>query len=65
MLLDQGLPKFLSGETMMTVMYIQNRSPHKSLDNTTPEEVFTGKMLSVDHLRIVGSSTYIHVLKEK
>lgn len=49
----------------MTTIYIQNRSPHKSLDNTTPEEVFTGKKPSVDHIRIFGSTTYIHVLKEK
>lgn len=42
MLLDQDLPNFLWGEAVMTAMYIQNRSPHKSLDNTTLEEVFTG-----------------------
>lgn len=50
MLLDQDLSKFLWGEETMTTIYIQNRSPHKSLDSTTPEKVFTGKKLSVDHL---------------
>lgn len=50
MLPDQDRPKFLWGEATMTTVYIQNRSPHKSLDNTTLEEVFTGKKLSVDHL---------------
>ena len=50
MLLDQDLPNFLWGEAAMTAEYIQNRSPHRSLDNTTPEEVFIGKNLSVDHL---------------
>ena len=50
MLLDQDLPKFLWGEAAMTVIYIQNRSPHKRLDNTTPKEVFMGKKPSVDHL---------------
>ena len=65
MLLDQDLPKFLWGEAAMTALYIKNRSPHKSLDNTTPEEVFTGKKLRVDHFRIFGSPTYVHVPKDK
>lgn len=64
-LLNQDLPKFFWGEATMTIVYVQNRIPHKSLDNTTPEEVFTGKKLSVDHLRTFGSPAYIHVLKDK
>ena len=31
----------------------------------TPEEVFTSKKLAVDHMRIFGTSVYIHVPKEK
>ncbi len=31
----------------------------------TPEEAFTGKQSSMDHLRIFGSPTYIHVPKDK
>ena len=49
----------------MTVVYIKNRSPHKSLDNTTCKEVFTRNKLSVDHLWIFGSLAYIHVPKDK
>ena len=52
MLFDQDLPKFLWVEAAMIIVYIQNRSPRKSLDNTTPEEVFTGKKPSVDHVHI-------------
>lgn len=50
MLHDQDLSKFLWGEATKTIVYIQNRSPHKSLDNRTPEEVFTRKKPTVDHL---------------
>jgi hypothetical protein len=39
--------------------------PHKPLEEKIPEEVFTGKKPSVDHLRIFGSPIYIHVPKEK
>jgi hypothetical protein len=35
------------------------------LEEKTPEEVFTGKKPSVDHLRIFCSLVYIHVKKEK
>ena len=41
MLLDQDLPKFRWGEAPMTAISIQNRSPHRILDNMTPEEAFT------------------------
>ncbi len=36
MTFDQDLPKFLWGEATMTTIYIQNRSPHRILDNMTP-----------------------------
>lgn len=64
-LLDQYLLKFLWGAATIFFMYVQNRSPHKSLDNTTPKEVFTGKKLSVDHFCIFGIPTYVHVSKDK
>lgn len=65
MLHDQDLPKFLWGEATKTTVYIQNRGLHRSLDNKTPEEVFTGKKPAVDHLRIFGCLVYIHILKDK
>lgn len=61
MLHDQDLPKFLWGEVMKTVAYIQNRSPHRSLNNQTLEEALTGKKPNVDHLRIFGCPMYIHI----
>jgi hypothetical protein len=38
----------------MTVVYVQNRSPHKTLRNMTPEEAFTGVKSEVRHLRYLG-----------
>jgi hypothetical protein len=52
-------------EASSTVVYVQNRSPHKILGNKTPEEVFTRKKPEVSHLRIFGCPVYIHVPKEK
>ena len=65
MLHDQDLPKFLWGEATKTTIYIQNRSPHRSLDDKTPKEVFTGKKPFVDHIRIFGCPVYIHIPKDK
>jgi transposase InsO family protein len=65
MMYDQNLPLSLWGEATSIAVYIQNRFPHKAPKEKTPEEVFTDKKPSVDHLRIFGSLVYIHVPKEK
>lgn len=65
MLHDQDLPKLLGGEATQIVVYIQNRSPHRSLDNMTPEEAFTGRKPSVGHLQIFGCHVYIHIPKDE
>ena len=58
MLHDQGLPMHLWEET---VVYVQNRCPHRVLGMSTLEEAFTGKKLNVSHLNIFGSSVYVLV----
>lgn len=65
MLHNQYLPQFLWGETCVIVFYLQNRSPHKILNNMTPKEEFTRNKTSVNHLRIFGFHVYIHILKDK
>ena len=65
MLCDQGLPKFLWGESSNTALYVQNRCLHSTLDSKTPEEVFSGKKPDVSHFRVFGCPVYFHVPKEK
>jgi hypothetical protein len=65
MMHDKKLPLSLWAEAASTAVYIQNRCPHKALEEKTPEEVFTGCKPSIDHLRIFGSPVYIHIPKEK
>jgi hypothetical protein len=62
---DQSLSMYLWGEAAMTTIYVQNRSPHRILKDMTPEEAFSGKKPSVEHLRIFGCPIYIHVPKDK
>lgn len=39
---DQDLPMFLWVEASSTTVYVQNRSPHQILGDTTPKEAFIG-----------------------
>ena len=52
-------------EASKTMVYVQNRTPHRVLENKTPEEIFSGKKPKVSHLRIFGYPVYIHIPKEK
>jgi hypothetical protein len=47
-----------------TTCYLVNRSPSSTLDDTTPQEVWSGKKPSLQHLRVFGCDGYAHVPKE-
>jgi hypothetical protein len=65
MIHDQDLSMYLWAEATRTIVYVQNKSPHKVLENKTPEEVFSGKVPEVSHLRIFFCLAYIHIPKDK
>ena len=65
MLHDWDLPMHLWEEKARKTMYVQNRTPHRVLDNKTLEEYFLGVRPEVSHMRIFGFPVYIHVPKEK
>ena len=65
MLHDQDLPMHLWAEATKTMVYVQNHTPHRVLENKTPEDVFSSKKLEFIHLRIFGCPLYIHIPKEK
>ena len=61
MLHDQYLPMHLWAEATRTVVYVQNSTPHRLIDNKTPEEASSGEKPEVNHLRIYlfpGVHTY-------
>ena len=57
MLHDQDLPMHLWVKVSRIVVYVQNRTPHRVLENKTPEEFFFSKKLEVSHLRIFKKRT--------
>ena len=64
MLHDQGLPLHLWVEACNTMVYLHNRSLHRTPGMKTPEEAFNSKRPDVGHFRIFGSLLYFHVTKD-
>ena len=56
MLHDQDLPMHLWVEAARIAMYVQNHTPHRVLENKTPEEVFSDKKL--EYLAIQCTYTF-------
>jgi transposase InsO family protein len=65
MIHDQSLPMCLWEEACMTTVYVQNRSRHQILKNTSLEESFTRVKPEIGHFRISGCPIYFHLPKEK
>eukprot|EP00253_Pinus_taeda_P010377 PITA_10377 len=65
MLSGAGLGQEFWEEAMDTACYLVNKSPSSSLEDKTPQEVWTGKKPSLSHLRVFGCDAYVHVPKEK
>jgi transposase InsO family protein len=61
MIHDQDLLMHLWEEATKIVVYVQNKSPHKVLENKTPEEMFSGEKSKFIHLRIFGCPIFVHV----
>lgn len=65
MLTDSGLPKNVWAEAANTAVYIINRCPAEAIDFKIPEEVWTDRQVSVNHLRIFGSKVVAYIPKHK
>jgi len=53
-----NLPINFLGDALLIATYILNRVPSKSVP-ATPYELWFGKKLSLDHLRLWGSAGYV------
>src|SRR5579859_3429582 len=61
---EAQLDKRLWMEIVDTVVYLKNRSPTTAV-TTTPYELWYSVKPNLSHLRIIGSTAYVHVPKEK
>ena len=65
MLLDAKLSQKFWAEAVSTATYLRNRSPTTALQNSTPHEAWHGSKPCVNHLRVFGSMTYVHIPKDE
>jgi hypothetical protein len=54
MLKAKKLPNWFWGEAVLAAVYILNKTPTKSVEGTTPFELWYGKKLTVQNLRTFG-----------
>ena len=64
MLLDSKLPQSFWAEAVSTAAYLRNRSPTSAVEGMTPHEAWYGCKPGVEHLRVFGSTAYVHTPKD-
>lgn len=66
LLFDSGLPHVLWNEAVETAVYLTNRSPTVAIEATkTPYEMRFQTPPKLDHLRLFGCKTFVHLVKEQ
>jgi hypothetical protein len=65
MLQETSLKPSYWAEAVNTAVYLINRSPTKALKGMVPEEAWTGRTVSLRHLRVFESRAFAHIPKEK
>ena len=59
LLMTAGMPRRFWGEAVMTVVYLLNQSPTRSLNEKTSHEAWYHKKPAVRHLRVFGCVAYM------
>jgi hypothetical protein len=59
LLKSKDVPPRFWGEAVVTVVFILNRAPTKSLQNMTPYEAWHGKKPRVDHMKTFGCVAHV------
>lgn len=65
MLKGRDLSNEYQVEAVACVIYVNNRSPTKSVMNRVPEQAWLGMSCSISQLRVFGCVAYAHVPKER
>jgi transposase InsO family protein len=65
MLKSKNMPKEFWAETVDCTFYLLNWRKTSSLENKTPQEVWSGIKPTMSHLKVFGSVAYVHILDQK
>jgi len=61
MISDKKIPKSFWPEAVNWTVHVLNRSPTLAVKNMTPEEAWSGIKPSVEHFRVFGCVSHVHV----
>ncbi len=61
---NRKIPRDMWGEIIKTVAYLSNRSSHYQLGKIS-YEMIKGVKSNLSHLRIIGSTAWVHIPKKK
>lgn len=59
-----GYNEKIWAEAVNTAGCLKNRSSHKAIKGSTPEELWTGKKIDMSYLKVFGCLAYAHVPKD-
>jgi len=62
---DSKLGNEFWGQAVLTAAHVHNHIPSRSHNDMAPLEYWNGKPPGIGHLRIFGSTTWVHIPKEK
>jgi hypothetical protein len=65
MLNDRKILKSMWEKIIKTIAYLFNRSSHYQLNDKISYEIIKSKKFDLSHLRIIESTTWVHILKKK
>ena len=61
MRLHSGLPKMFWADAVNIAVYLTNRGPSVPLEHRLPEEVWSGKEVSLNNLKVFCCVSYVHI----
>lgn len=62
---EKKVPKTFWPESMNWTIHVLNRSPTLAVKNMTPKEAWSGSKPSVNHFRVFGCISHVHVPDNK
>ncbi|WZZ37770.1 hypothetical protein YC2023_034029 [Brassica napus] len=65
MLSHAKLPKPFWGEAIKTAVDVINLTPSVPLEGDVPEEVWSGKKVSYNHLKVFGCRAFVHIPRDE
>ena len=64
-IIEGGIPDYLWTEVVLAMVHTKNVRPTNALSGKSPFEIYESKPLSLNHLRVLGSTVYVLVHREE